>query len=107
MIGFSYSLGTDGAPGEYNKTIPDLMARDYADAIASCVTNPPWVGMQWEIWDALDGNQFQDTVPELRVAAPPRFTEKDILHVADGKLDEGNGKNTDQEVRDPPALAVK
>jgi hypothetical protein len=78
MIGLSYSLGPDGSPGYYNKVIAGLMEADYAVLAANHPDSAPWLGMQWEIWDALEGRDLQKAVPLEQVALPPRFAEADI-----------------------------
>jgi hypothetical protein len=78
MIGLSYSLEADGSPGYYNNAIARLMNADHAALTRKHPNGAPWVGMQWEIWDALDDHDFQDKVPLTQVASPPRFSEADI-----------------------------
>jgi hypothetical protein len=78
MIGLSYSLDADGSPGYYNKVIAGLMEADYRALAEERPNSALWLGMQWEIWDALDGRDVQKVVPLTQVASPPRFSEADI-----------------------------
>lgn len=80
MIGFSYSLDADGSYGWYNELIANKMAEDI-----SCATTAnfnPWVGVQWEIYDAIStrNSSILKMIPRCHVAQPPSFTEDDICN---------------------------
>jgi hypothetical protein len=80
MIGFSFSLWPDSSPGRCNEWIARSMRTD----LARCSPHvQPWVGVQWEIFDALeDLNTFSFVaarfVPEHAVAGPACFYQSDI-----------------------------
>ena len=80
MIGFSFSLWPDSSPGRCNEWIAKSMRAD----LARCSPRvQPWVGVQWEIFDALeDLNTFSFVaarfVPERAIAGPACFYRSDI-----------------------------
>jgi hypothetical protein len=80
LIGFSFSLWPDSSPGRCNEWIARSMRSD----LARCSPGvQPWVGVQWEIFDALeDLNTFSFVaarfVPEHAVAGPACFYRSDI-----------------------------
>ena len=83
MIGLSNSLSPDGSPGHYNDVIAGMMKDDFARLVGPNL-NPvketiPVLGMQWEIWDALEKDDLQSKIPLTCVASPPTFLEADIL----------------------------
>jgi hypothetical protein len=80
MIGFSFSLWPDSSPGRCNEWIARSMRADLARV---SVHSQPWVGVQWEIYDALaDLNTFSfaaaQFVPERAIAGPACFYRSDI-----------------------------
>ena len=80
MIGFSFSLWPDSSPGRCNEWIAKSMRADLARVSSRLL---PWVGVQWEIFDALeDLNTFSfvaaQFVPERAIAGPARFYRSDI-----------------------------
>ena len=80
MIGFSFSLWPDSSPGRCNEWIARSMRADLARVSAR---SQPWVGVQWEIYDALaDLNTFSfvaaQFVPERAIAGPACFYRSDI-----------------------------
>jgi hypothetical protein len=80
MIGFSFSVWPDSSPGRCNEWIAKSMRGDLARSSAG---SHPWVGVQWEIFDALeDLNTFSFAaarfVPERAIAGPPCFYPSDI-----------------------------
>ncbi len=90
LVGFAYSLTPDGFPGKYNEKIADRMK----DAINKVKERDkpedrPWIGMQWEIFDALESkvkeqkddnllDLLRELVPFTHVAGPPLFDRDDI-----------------------------
>lgn len=47
VLGFAYSLNPDGSPGLYNRILAQTIINDWAGRTA-------WIGVQWEIKDAMD-----------------------------------------------------
>jgi len=86
MIGFSFSLAPDGAPGTYNEKIAQGIREELKKANHQ---NGPWVGVQWEIYDAIEeldqesNDNFKaiDFIPETHVVAPPLFQAEDFKNV--------------------------
>ena len=80
LIGFSFSLWPDSSPGRCNELIAKSMRADLARVSAR---SQPWVGVQWEIFDALadlnttsfNAAQF---VPDRAIAGPSCFYRADI-----------------------------
>lgn len=80
QIGFAYSLTPDGAPGSYNHALAQSIKNDIdAGNPSACV------GMQWEIYDALEqiyGNDDSSLptglIPLSLVATPPPFEPNHI-----------------------------
>lgn len=54
LVGFAYSLMPDGSPGSYNQKIAKSMKEDMVMVNRKPEGEGPWVGMQWEIFDALE-----------------------------------------------------
>ena len=80
LIGFSFSLWPDSSPGRCNELIAKSMRADLARVSAR---SQPWVGVQWEIFDALaDLNTTSfaaaQFVPERAIAGPSCFYRADI-----------------------------
>ena len=81
MIGFSYSLAPDGSPGSYNERIAKSIRAHLRKAPEEAL---PWVGIQWEIYDAIVEHDKSDRfkaaplIPESHIAAPPTFKRDDI-----------------------------
>ena len=75
MIGFSFSMETDGSFGKYNDWIAHKMLTDIQAG-----KEPPWVAIQWEIYDALESAapDVAARIPLSHVSAPPPFTMKDV-----------------------------
>jgi len=64
VLGFSYSLTPEGAPGLYNRILAQTIITDWAG-------RKPWIGVQWEIRDAMDDPQLHcDLVSELSQHTP-------------------------------------
>lgn len=83
LLGFAYSLAPDGAPGVYNVDIANSIRKEF---LKSQHDARPCIGMQWEIYDALEEDPgssagLLDAVPHSDVAPPPRFREADILDI--------------------------
>lgn len=77
LVGFSYSLRSDGAPGSYNEELARLMANDYDILVANQI--PVWVALQWEIADALEVIAPSVVPQESHVAAPLDLKPGDFL----------------------------
>jgi hypothetical protein len=78
LIGFSFTLRSDGSPGRCNEAIARRM---YDGWRSSSDENKPVMAVQWEIYDALEalGAPVETLFPaETLVAKPPTFTSKDI-----------------------------
>jgi len=80
MIGFSFSVWPDSSPGRCNEWIAKSMRADLAQVVPG---SQPWVGVQWEVYDALaDLNTFRlvaaQFVPEHAIAGPACFYRADI-----------------------------
>jgi hypothetical protein len=80
LIGFSFSIWPDSSPGRCNELIAKSMRADLARVSRG---SEPWVGVQWEIFDALaDLNTTSFVaarfVPECAIAGPSRFHPVDI-----------------------------
>ena len=80
MIGFSFSVWPDSSPGRCNDWIARSMRADLAQVGPH---SRPWVGVQWEIYDALaDLNTLSlaaaQFVPEHAIAGPACFYRADI-----------------------------
>jgi hypothetical protein len=86
LVGFSYSLAPDGSPGSYNEQIAQSIRADLQKAIKA--GGNPWVGMQWEIYDAIVEYDRQDTfkaAPSIsndHVAPPPKLRPADLKPAA-------------------------
>lgn len=84
VIGFSFGIRPDGSPGACNEEI----AKRMSETLLAChdrASARPWVGMQWEIFDALDqANLLHRIIKELvsvqHVAPPPSFELADFAH---------------------------
>lgn len=83
LIGYSFTLRDDGAPGNCNETIAERM---WCDMKTDDLDSRPYIAVQWEIYDALQdlGHPASAYIPDNLVIPPPRFTEGDI--VSRGKL---------------------
>ncbi|MEO8259169.1 MAG: hypothetical protein ABI868_17620 [Acidobacteriota bacterium] len=80
VIGFSFSLWPDSSPGRCNELIAKSIRADLARASSHSL---PWVGLQWEIYDALaelntTGFVAAQFVPARAVAGPDGFQPADI-----------------------------
>jgi hypothetical protein len=71
LLGFSYSLDPDGAPGSYNRAISAAMQQWLSNHDSAGVL----VAAQWEIVDAL-GEHYNGPPPFA--VPPPAFTTEDI-----------------------------
>ena len=85
MIGFSFSLWPDSSPGRCNELIAKSMRADLARVSPR---SQPWVGVQWEIFDALaDLNTLSFVaarfVPERAIAGPACFYRADFETLPD------------------------
>jgi hypothetical protein len=78
LMGFAYSLASDGSPGAYNEELARIIKEDI-EALRSAGAQP-WFGMQWEICDALLKLAPHNNVPDSHVAAPPPFNSEDITN---------------------------
>lgn len=78
LLGYSFTLRDDGAPGNCNVAIAKRMWRDM---VTDDPGSRPYVAVQWEIYDALEdlGHPVSDYIPDDFVITPPHFTEGDIL----------------------------
>lgn len=64
VLGFAYSLTPDGAPGLYNHILAQSIINDWAGRAA-------WIGVQWEIKDAMDDPRLgTEWYSQLRSAQP-------------------------------------
>lgn len=64
VLGFAYSLTPEGAPGLYNRILAQTIITDW-------VGKNPWIGVQWEISDAMDDPQlYNDLINELKQHKP-------------------------------------
>lgn len=82
-VGFAYSLNEDGSFGGYNEDIAKCMLDSWHEEKGK----PIWVGIQWEIYDALmslNPKFVSWHVPVEHVAAPPLFREEDLK--VDGRV---------------------
>lgn len=85
VLGFAYSLTPEGSPGIYNEQIADQLKTVILSAGKQAEVDRPWIGMQWEIFDALEigwndqGIELLDIVPLSHVGSPPFFLEDDVL----------------------------
>jgi len=82
LIGFSFSLNKDGSPGSYNQKITSKIIEDI-NCIKCGNKGNPWIGIQWEIYDALnilkDNSDFDMSLfPSSHVAPPPSFKTDEI-----------------------------
>lgn len=80
LIGFAYSLTPDGSPGSYNRALAESIKNDIDSGM-----DDAWVGMQWEIYDALEElcAERVESVPAnvvslSLVATPPPFSSSEI-----------------------------
>lgn len=80
LIGFAYSLTPDGSPGRYNRALAESIKNDIDSGM-----DDAWIGMQWEIYDALEELYAErgesvpaDIVPLSLVATPPPFSSSEI-----------------------------
>jgi len=64
VLGFAYSLTAEGGPGLYNRILAQTIMTDWAG-------RDPWIGVQWEIRDAMDDPRLHaDLLSRLRQHAP-------------------------------------
>lgn len=64
VLGFAYSLNADGTPGLYNQILAQAITRDWTGRKA-------WIGVQWEIMDAMKEPNLATTVSsQLRPHKP-------------------------------------
>jgi len=82
VLGFAYSLTPEGFPGTYNKLLAEQLEAVIVSALKQEEADRPWIGMQWEIFDAIafgwKGELF-DIVRRSHVGGPPLFSKDDIL----------------------------
>jgi hypothetical protein len=84
VLGFAYSLTPKGLPGQYNEKIAKQLNRIIRQARGLEKDQRPWIGMQWEIFDAIERewkgelNELLSIVPLSHVGGPPLFSKKDI-----------------------------
>ena len=85
LLGFSFSLTPDGSPGSYNEQIARGLRADLQKVVKGGVSEP-WIGVQWEVYDAVVGHDDADGVtlakyiPNDHIAAPPKFRLDDFGH---------------------------
>jgi hypothetical protein len=64
VLGFAYSLTPEGAPGLYNRILAQTIITDW-------VGRNPWIGVQWEIRDAMDDPRlYSDLLNQLNQHTP-------------------------------------
>lgn len=86
VLGFAFSMTPEGLPGTYNEHLANQLRSVLRDAAQRPASERPWIGMQWEIFDALEAtwNSSQgdllELVPLMHVAAPPVFVDDDIVN---------------------------
>ena len=84
VLGSSYSLTPDGLPGTYNRLLAEQIKSVLVASRQHKLADRPWVGVQWEIFDALEhkwGEQNLElcaVLPLPHVGAPPLYTPDDI-----------------------------
>lgn len=77
----------DGLPGTYNEELGRQLLELLRQAACMPAGQRPWIGMQWEIFDAIESrwqSSFGDLlelVPLSHVAAPPLFHVDEIVNV--------------------------
>jgi hypothetical protein len=68
VLGFAYSLEPDGAPGLYNQILAQTIISDWAG-------EDPWIGVQWEIRDAMDDPQLYSAISNRLNQDTPQTSE--------------------------------
>ncbi len=84
VLGFAYSLTPEGLPGAYNEQIAKQIKAVILSAVGQEKEDRPWIGMQWEIFDAIESEWDKENikllkiVPLSHVGGPPLFSADDI-----------------------------
>jgi hypothetical protein len=77
LLGFAYSMRDDGSPGSYNEELARILDRDVAQLTANGIH--VWIGIQWEVYDALTVISPSMLPPHNHVAASFEFSQDHIL----------------------------
>src|SRR5215210_5820230 len=81
VLGFAFSLTPEGLPGSYNDRIAEQLKEIISIARNHETSSRSWIGMQWEIFDAIESTwggqekELLDLVPLSHIGAPPLFTK--------------------------------
>lgn len=68
VLGFAYSLTSEGAPGLYNRILAQTIITDWAG-------RNPWIGVQWEVRDAMGDPQLHgNLLKQLKQHTPDTTT---------------------------------